>query len=216
MFAGHLGAALILKRADRGLSLGTLFLGAMLLDVVLWILVLFGFESVKVPANYKRFSDITFVFPYSHSLLASVLWAAGGYFVCRALLQKHPNRLRAGLTVAAAISSHFLLDWLVHPAELPLAGNDSVKTGLGLWRSLPLAWAFEGLLMISGLWAYTRTHRITIGRLSTLIIVMVLVTTLTFLGQASTAQPPDSKTMAASSLMMIGIITGFGWWLDRK
>ena len=38
MFAGHLGAGLILKRVDRSVGLGTLFPAAMRLDAVLSII----------------------------------------------------------------------------------------------------------------------------------------------------------------------------------
>ena len=37
MFAGHLGAGLLLKQLDRRLSLALLFTGAMLSDLLLWL-----------------------------------------------------------------------------------------------------------------------------------------------------------------------------------
>ena len=49
MFAGHLGAGLVLKGRCNSVSLGGLFLAALLLDSVLWLLVLGGVESVRVP-----------------------------------------------------------------------------------------------------------------------------------------------------------------------
>ena len=39
----------------------------------------------------------------------------------------------------AAVVSHWFLDVVVHVADLPLAGNDSPKLGLGLWRHLGLS-----------------------------------------------------------------------------
>jgi len=52
MFAGHVGAALALKRAERRVNLGVLILAALLLDVLLWLFVLAGLEQVIVPADY--------------------------------------------------------------------------------------------------------------------------------------------------------------------
>src|SRR5262249_10112871 len=52
MFVGHLGAGLAAKRLAPALSLGVLFLAAMLLDAFLWIFVLLGVEAVHVPANF--------------------------------------------------------------------------------------------------------------------------------------------------------------------
>ena len=216
MFAGHLGAGLILKRADIRVNLGALFFGAMLLDFVLWTLVLLGVESVHIPGNYRRATDISFNFPYSHGLLASLLWAGAGCLATCILLKHHPCRVRAGLTIAVAIFSHFLLDWLVHQRELPLAGSHSAKIGLGLWQHLPLAWTVEVFLMLIGLALYARTERLAKGKFSSLLTVMFLVTLLTIVGQASSTQPPNSSAMAGSSLFMIVALTAFGWWVERK
>ena len=41
---------------------------------------------------------------------------------------------QAAALVGAAVASHWLLDLIVHVPDLPLAGNDSPKLGLGLWR----------------------------------------------------------------------------------
>jgi hypothetical protein len=52
MFAGHLGAALALGRVERRLNVGVLVAGALLLDAVLWLLILAGRESVRIPADF--------------------------------------------------------------------------------------------------------------------------------------------------------------------
>ena len=63
MFVGHLGAALALKRADRRINLGTLLFAAMLFDLLLWIFVMLGIESVVVPPGFSTRHYLTFVFP---------------------------------------------------------------------------------------------------------------------------------------------------------
>ena len=47
--------------------------------------------------------------------------------------------MRVTVLVAVAVFSHWLLDALFHVAELPVAGIDSMKVGLGLWQSMPVA-----------------------------------------------------------------------------
>lgn len=42
MFVGHVGAAMVLHRAERRLNLGVFVFAALLLDVVLWAFVLQG------------------------------------------------------------------------------------------------------------------------------------------------------------------------------
>ena len=46
MFAGHVGAAMAIGRAERRVNVGVLIFAAVFLDVVLWLLVLLGWESV--------------------------------------------------------------------------------------------------------------------------------------------------------------------------
>jgi hypothetical protein len=215
MFAGHLGAGLMLQRAQRSVGLGSLFLAAMLLDLVLWILVLFGVETVRVPPGYTRAPDLVFDFPYSHSLAASTVWSclglAVGWWMCRT----PANRFRAALALAAAVFSHFVLDWMVHGPELPLAGRGSARLGLGGWRHLPLAWTVEGLIAAIGLYLYLRSVPLTRARQATLVAVLVLVLAMTVAGQATTAPPPKPTVMATSSLATILVLVVFGWWLER-
>ena len=49
MFIGHLGAGLALKRATPALSLGSLFLCVMLLDLVLGIFLMLGGNQAAAP-----------------------------------------------------------------------------------------------------------------------------------------------------------------------
>lgn len=217
MFAGHLGAGLLLKRAGREVSLGALFFSAMFLDIVLWLLVLAGVESVHVPANLRTMSGLTFDFPYSHGLAASAGWSAAVFVVgCRIWRRRAPQRRLAGaLVLAAAVFSHFALDWLVHVPELPVAGRRSKLLGLGWWQNLPLAWSVETALVAVGLWTYSKTLRLPRGRLLALAAVLSGVTTMTILGQASKSAPPDPAVMAATSLLTIALLVWFGWWVER-
>jgi hypothetical protein len=49
VFAGHVGAALIVKRAAPGVGLGKLVAAALLLDSLLGVFVLAGLEQVRIP-----------------------------------------------------------------------------------------------------------------------------------------------------------------------
>ena len=52
MFAGHIGAGLAIGRADRRINVGVLISAALLLDAVLWLFILLGWESVSIPADF--------------------------------------------------------------------------------------------------------------------------------------------------------------------
>ena len=75
MFAGHVGVGLAIARVERQINPGVFITAALLLDLVLWLLVLLGWESVSIPADFSNTHQPDFVFPYSHGLLATVIWA---------------------------------------------------------------------------------------------------------------------------------------------
>lgn len=215
MFAGHLGAGLILKTGSKSTGLGALFFAAMFLDFVLWLLILCGVEFLQVPAEYHRVSDLRFDFPYSHGLLASIGWSCAGFFIARLSYHEPEKRLRAAPLISAAVFSHFVLDWLVHVPELPVFGRDSIRLGLGLWKHLPFAWTIEAGILAAGLWLYLRNSGLSRGRRTTLMAVMGMVMLMTILGQASKALPPQPAAMAMSSLITIALLVAFGWWIER-
>ena len=93
---------------------------------------------------------LTFTFPYSHGLIASLSWSAAAFGIARACGWE----VRAGVVVAATVFSHFLLDALVHVAGLPLLGAGSYRVGLGLWRHTGLELAVECVIGGLGWWIY--------------------------------------------------------------
>lgn len=69
---------------------------------------------------------------------------------------------RAGTVLAAVAFSHWVLDLLVHRADLPiLPGNaaDLPLLGFGLWRSPTASIVLEAVLLVGGVLLYWRTAR---------------------------------------------------------
>jgi membrane-bound metal-dependent hydrolase YbcI (DUF457 family) len=66
--------------------------------------------------------------PYSHSLIAAVLWSAAGYGLYR--LWRRPAGGAATL-VGLAVFSHWILDFVVHRPDLPLY-DDTAQDRSGL------------------------------------------------------------------------------------
>jgi hypothetical protein len=217
MFAGHLGAGLLLKRVEPKIGLGTLFFSVMLLDALLWIFIVLGIELIRVPNSFNRMADLQFDFPYSHGLLASIAWSLAASIVFLALPRQTGRALFPAGVIGLAVFSHFILDWVVHVPELPLAGRNSPLTGLGLWKTnLPLAWVVEIMIVSAGLAAYLSNTKLSRRRLASLLVMMVLVTALTILGQASQTRPPAAQMMAGTSLVTIGAITAIAWWIESS
>ena len=75
MFIGHYAVALAAKRAAPKTSLGTLFLGAQLADMLWPIFLLTGWERVRIVPNPDPFLNFAFdSYPISHSLLTLIGW----------------------------------------------------------------------------------------------------------------------------------------------
>jgi hypothetical protein len=213
MFVGHLGAGLAAKRLEPRLSLGVLFLAAMWLDALLWIFVLLGLEEVHVPASYGESHYLTFTFPYSHGLVASLAWSALALVAARAW----GWNAAAGLAIAATVLSHFVLDALVHVAGLPLLGPGSPRLGLGLWRRPGLELALECLIAGLGWWIYVRSPGAARGAARWgLDAVVALCALLTAMGALATKPPPGPVAMATASLATIAVVSGLAGWLDRR
>ena len=217
MFAGHVGAAMAIGRAERRVNLGALVFAAVLLDVVLWLLVLLGWESVTIPANFNTTHQPEFVFPYSHGLLASIGWSAlAGIATFLWYPRLQQAKLRAAALVAAAVFSHWLLDALVHAPELPVAGASSTKVGLALWQSMPVALAVEAFVALLGLYLFlfgaslSREKKFWLSALSLLILVFTVA------GMTAAPAPPSAIAMAVSSLVTIAVVCALVFWLGRS
>lgn len=214
MFAGHIGAALAIGRAERRVNVGVFITAALLLDFVLWILVLLGVESAVIPGDFASTHQAEFVFPYSHSLLAGVAWsilAAAAVFIGINRLQG--AKLRAAVLVGAAVFSHWLLDALVHAPELPLAGKGSLKIGLGLWNQMTVALVVEAVIVVAGLGLFVRGTRLSRARKISLTVMSLLLLAFTAAGMTIAPAPPSVEAMAASSLVTLLVICVIACWL---
>lgn len=217
MFAGHIGAALAIGRAERRVNVGVFVAAALALDALLWAFVLLGWESVVIPVDFARTHQPEFSFPCSHGLVASLAWSAlAGAAVFAG--SAHPNAVRwrvAGL-VAAAVLSHWLLDTLVHRAEIPLAGAGSATVGLGLWESMPLALTVEAAIVAVGLWLFVSGSSLARGRLAALAVLVLVALLFTALGMTIAPAPPSVAAMAASSLITLAVVCALCLWLGRR
>lgn len=215
MFAGHVGAAMVLGRAKRRVNLGVFVFAAVLLDFVLWLFVLLGWESATIPANFNATHQAEFAFPYSHGLLASVGWSA---LAAAATFLWHPRstaRLRAAVLVAAAVFSQWLLDALVHAPELPVAGATSAKVGLGLWQIMPVALAVEAFIAVAGLYLFLAGANLSRAWKLWLAVLSLLILALTVAGMTVAPPPPSGSAMAASSLATIIVVCALAFWLGK-
>ena len=216
MFAGHIGAGLVMGRADRRINVGVLILAALLLDLLLWLFILLGWESASIPADFAGSHQPHFTFPYSHGLVGSLAWSVLAALAAYWWLPRPgATRLGPAALVGAAVFSHWLLDALVHAPELPLAGPQSRMVGLGLWHSMPLALTVESLIVAVGLWLYLSRAPISRGKKRGVCALGAVALGFTVFGMTVAPPPPSVDAMAAGSLITVLIVVALAWWLGK-
>ncbi|UVT19390.1 MAG: hypothetical protein H8K03_16580 [Nitrospira sp.] len=217
MFAGHIGAALAIGRAERRVNLGILVFAALLLDVMLWTFILLGWESVVIRDNFAATHQPEFIFPYSHSLLAAIASSAlAGAAAFLWYPRMNSLKLRAAVCVATAVFSHWLLDALVHIPELPLAGENSLKVGLGMWSRMPVALSVEAFITIAGLCLFLAGNPISRARKFWVTALACSLMAFTAVGMTVAPPPPSVMTMASSSLATIIVVCVLAGWLGKR
>jgi hypothetical protein len=215
MFVGHLGVGLALSSRSRRFRLGPLLGATMLLDVLLGVFVLAGVEQVIVPPDFATGHFLEFVFPYSHGLLNSVLWASLTAAMASAGWLLLGRGAPAAWIAGAAVLSHFLCDTVEHVRGLPLLGEDSSHVGLGLWRAMPWALALEVLLLGGGVALFLRSREgLPRVRRAVLLGALGLLAVLQVVGQLGGALPPPTSVLAVSWLLQSGVLVLLGLWAD--
>jgi membrane-bound metal-dependent hydrolase YbcI (DUF457 family) len=211
MFLGHYGLALAAKSVAPKTSLGTAVMATEFADLLWPLFLILGLERVVIAPGITKMTPMDFVaYPWSHSLLMDLLWAAGFaavYFAAR--------RYKAGtIVVFIGVLSHWVLDWAAHRPDMPLTPWSTQKYGLGLWNSVAGTVAIEALMFVGGLAIYlSRTRakdRIGSIALWSLIALLVVVWAGAVFGP-----PPPSVNALKYSTLALWLTVPWGYWIDR-
>ena len=211
VFIGHYSASYVAKAVEPRIPLWLLFLLAQLVDIVWAGLVLAGVEKSRLVPGFTATNDYQLIYvPYSHSLTAAVCWAigaAGVWLVVR-------RQWRPALVIAAVVVSHWLLDLLVHTADLPLFGTE-YKQGFGLWNQPYLSLGLEAGLLLLGLLFYLRARRPAsrggLSRMWALVIGMIAMQWVALWGN----RPSTMTRTAVGGLLAYLLFAALAEWFDR-
>ncbi|MER7280238.1 permease [Dactylosporangium sp. NPDC000244] len=162
MITGHFGLAAAVKSVERPVPLWSLMLATVWLDMVFLPLYLTGAERIDpVPGTDGGYGDGIIHADWTHSLVGALVIAA-----LTGLVAARWWGRRGGTVIGAVVFSHWLLDLLVHRADMPLLpGNagDLPRLGFGLWQYHLLTAVVEALLIVVGAALYWRAARRTGG-----------------------------------------------------
>ncbi|MGA8263734.1 MAG: hypothetical protein WB779_04790 [Ignavibacteriaceae bacterium] len=212
MFLGHYGVGFASKRVDSRASLGTYMMAAVFLDLLWPIFLLIGLEHVKIDPGNTVVTPLNFYdYPYSHSLLMSLVWSLlfGGIYY---LIKK--NR-KTSVILGICVFSHWVLDFIVHRADLPLAPGVETFFGLGLWNSLPVTLIVELSIFFAGAYLYLKVTKAKdkIGKFSFLGFVVLLLI-IYAMNLFSGTLPPNVNVLALSALGQ-WLFVAWAYWIDK-
>jgi len=212
MFVGHLALGFAAKRVTTRVSLAVLFSAAQFADLLWPVLVAAGVEQVRLDPGNTAFTPLDFVsYPYSHSLIALILW---GVIVGTIYTMATRAPAAAAVTLALLVVSHWLLDYVTHRPDMPLTMGGPQRLGLGLWNSVPGTLAAEFALFGGGLAVYLRSTAAR-DRIGSIALWSLVVFMLVVYVAASFGPPPPSSAAVGWSAQAMWLLVLWGYWVDR-
>jgi len=214
MFIGHFGLSFAAKKAAPKVSLGFLFIATQFVDVLWPFMLLLNIEKVAIVPGYTQSNALDFLFfPYTHSLLAGIVWG----LVVGLLYWLFKRDTRGALVVGICVLSHWFLDLLVHTADLPLSPFGKDKFGFGLWNHVALSLTIETILFLAGVFIYygvtkAKTNAGKWGLWAFVVFLIIFNISNTF-----GPPPPAAITVLSATLITLMIvIIGLAYWVDSK
>jgi hypothetical protein len=217
MFVGHYGVAFLVKRFEKQIPLWQLFLAVQFVDVLWCVFILLGVEKARITQDNRGSLplDLSYM-PYTHSLIAAIVWSIVAYWAYRSSASKtSPSAHRVSLLVALAVLSHWVGDLIVHRSDLPLY-DDAHKMGLALWNHPLPALALEAGIYFGGMWLYLRATSATTfpGKYGMAILgfVILAIQVIVFWWPVL----PSANIAAVVFLVSYLQLAAAAGWLDKK
>jgi membrane-bound metal-dependent hydrolase YbcI (DUF457 family) len=211
MFIGHFAVGFASKRFAPRANLAVLIAAPLFLDMLWPIFLLLGWEHVRIDPGNTLFTPLDLdYYPWSHSLLMSMLWATVFALIYHRMTSYGPGTIAIWIGVV----SHWILDWITHRADMPLYPGGPLF-GLGLWNSIP-GTLFVELLIFAvgvGLYAWTTRARDRIGQYAFWSYVGLLLAL--YIGDRFSPPPSNVGEIAWAGIVAEAILIPWAWWFDR-
>ena len=209
MFIGHFAVGLACKKISQLPSLAVMFIAVQFLDLIWPIFVLFGVETFDIQEGITKLTPLNFThYPYSHSLMMSLVWG----FLFGLVYFLITNQKRNSFLIVGLVFSHWILDFLTHRPDLQLSPFTAYRVGLGLWNYPIAEVILEIGLFLLGIYLYYRYTKPKRKVAFWLLIAFLLVIhVLNLLGP-----PPPSIQAVAWSANLMWVFVIWAWWIEKK
>ncbi|WP_443747224.1 hypothetical protein [Asticcacaulis solisilvae] len=206
MFVGHYGVSFAAKPATGQVPLWVLFIAVQWLDFWWSVFILTGVEHARITPGFTEASPLDlYDMPWSHGLLGSVLLSV--LLGAIAAMAFKGQRWRTFVVVALAAFSHWVLDFVSHPPDLPLIG-EHMKVGLGLREHRLLNLGVEIAVLVAGGVVWTLGVRLSAWRKAAMWGLIAGLSALEVAGEfgVSPATARDEAVVALISYMVIAVL----------
>ena len=217
MFVGHYAAAFVLKGKEKEASLGWLFIATQFVDILFFPFAVWGLETMEFVPGFTETNDFKMEFPFTHSLIGSVVWSllfGVVYFLIST--KKMPHKKNVALVLGLGVLSHWIADLFVHTPDLPLLHGEP-KFGFGLWHNKAATFALEAILLLLGFWYYLRrtVPKNNIGKYAAIGFVVFLLL-VNYLNYYVLPVNHDIMGLTISALVTYFLFAGLAFWVDKK
>ena len=214
MFVGHYSVAFAVKSEQNKIPLWVLFVAVQLLDFIWAPLVLLGIEKMRITPGITAANPLDLYYmPYTHSLIGALAWSALAFLVYKVTSR---TKVAAGLIVALAVFSHWILDLIVHRPDLAIY-DDTLKVGFGLWNYRGLEFGLEMAILVAGIIIYLKRNvvRSVVRKYSLIIFGVLLILIQT--GNTFVSRPLSSDhAVAFTALISYTLFTAVAFLLENK
>jgi membrane-bound metal-dependent hydrolase YbcI (DUF457 family) len=213
MFIGHFAVGLALKKTEPRIPLGVWLAAAQFLDILWPVFLLTGLEKVAVVPGITRVTPLDLqVLDWSHSLAMVALWSVLFGAVTFAFVRSG----RAFLFTALAVASHWLLDYVTHRPDMPLAPH-SARYGLELWNSMAGTLIVEIGMFVLGVFIYTRGAVPQSKRAWLHFAFFIGFLTIMYFMAIFGPPPPNNQTIIGiMAIALVPLVILWASWIDRK
>jgi hypothetical protein len=161
MDPAHFAIGLAAKPAVPRVPLWILLLASEVFDLLTFLFDAIGIEKIGVSQTdinlgVKILSPATI--PWSHGFFMCIVWSLLAAAIAFLIYRER----RTSAIIGLVVFSHWVLDFIVHPPELPLLFSGSPTVGLGLWSTgtgLIISVILELSMLTGGIAIYLRARK---------------------------------------------------------
>jgi membrane-bound metal-dependent hydrolase YbcI (DUF457 family) len=212
MFIGHFAVGFAAKKFAPCAFMAALIAAPIFLDMLWPLFLLLGWEHARINPGNTRYTPIDlYDYPWSHSLVMSIVWATA-----LALLYQAVTRYKPGsVAVCFGVVRHWILDWITHRPDMPLYPGGGPRLGLGLWNSFAGTMIVEIGMLAAAVALYMSGTRARdgIGRYAFAAYVILLL--MVFVGDRFSPPPDSMNEVAWTGLAAAVVVVPWAWWFDR-